>query len=115
MVHILKSVGVMSVAKIMGLLYACLGLLFVPIFLLIGLAGSIAGQEKAMPFAGIFGIFFALLMPVVYGVTGFIFGALFAFLYNLAAKWMGGIEIEVESRPSSPYAPYPVVPPGTTT
>jgi transmembrane protein DUF3566 len=108
--HVLKSVGVMSLAKIMGLLYGCIGLIFAPFFLLIGLAGSLAGQNKA-PFAGVFGVVFAILMPVIYGVMGFVFGAIFAFIYNLLAKWVGGIELEVEARSSAPYAPYPLVPP----
>jgi len=58
--HIIKSVGVLSVAKIMGLIHACLGLLFAPFFLLVGLLGSLAGQQKT-PFAGIFGVVFAIL------------------------------------------------------
>ena len=44
--HIIKSVGVLSVAKIMGLIQACFGLAFAPFFLLIGLLGSLTGQEK---------------------------------------------------------------------
>jgi hypothetical protein len=110
--RVLKHVGVMSFAKIMGVVYGSLGLIFAPLFLLIGLAGSLAGQNKT-PFAGVFGVVFAICMPVLYGVMGFIFGAISAFVYNLAAKWVGGIEVEVESRPASPYAPYPIVPPGT--
>jgi hypothetical protein len=30
--HIVKSVGVLSVAKILGVMYACLGLIFAPFF-----------------------------------------------------------------------------------
>lgn len=37
-----------------------------------------------------------LLMPVFYGVFGFIFGAISAALYNLIARWVGGIQVEVE-------------------
>lgn len=110
--HILKSVGVMSVAKIMGLLYACMGLIFVPFFLLFGLVGAMAGQ-KDFPFAGIVGVVMAIMMPVLYGVMGFVMGALGAFLYNLRAKWVGGFELEMELRPSGPVAPYPIVPPAT--
>ncbi|SRR6266576_4684109 len=96
----IKSVGVLSVAKIMGALYAALGLLFLPFFLLIGLAGSMLPHQGAQnPFAGAVGMFFSLLAPVFYGVLGFIFGALGAFLYNLIAKWMGG-GIEVQLQPS---------------
>jgi hypothetical protein len=111
-VHIVKSVGVLSVAKIMGLVQACIGLIFAPFFLLIGLLGSMAGQHST-PFAGMFGVFFALFMPVIYGVMGFVTGAIGGLLYNLFARLVGGFELELEQRPDSLTAPYPIVPPPT--
>lgn len=108
--QIVKSVGVMSVAKISGLIYACLGLLFAPFFLLIGVLGSLAGQQKS-PFAGVFGVIFALFMPVIYGVMGFIFGAIGGLLYNTFAKLVGGFELELEVQPDRLTAPYPIIPP----
>jgi hypothetical protein len=111
--HVLKSVGVMSVAKIMGLLYGCMGLIFAPIFLLVGVLGSIAGQDKT-PFAGIVGIVLAVLMPVLYGAMGFVSGAIGALLYNLLAKWVGGFELELDLRPAGPVAPYPIIPPASS-
>ena len=110
--HILKSVGVMSVAKIMGLLYGCMGLIFAPFFLIIGLAGSFAGQ-KDFPFAGAIGVILAILMPFLYGAMGFIMGALGALLYNVLAKWVGGFELELEVQAAGLIAPYPLVPPAT--
>jgi|HubBroStandDraft_2_1064218.scaffolds.fasta_scaffold666888_1 hypothetical protein len=110
--HIVKSVGVLSVAKIMGLIEACLGLIFAPFFLLIGLVGSIAGQQKT-PFAGMFGVVFALFMPVLYGILGFLGGAIGALLYNLFAKLVGGFELEMEVQSQTLSAPYPIVPPPT--
>jgi hypothetical protein len=110
--HIVKSVGIMSVAKIMGLIYGCMGLIFAPFFLLVGLLGTLVGEQKS-PFAGVFGIVFAILMPLIYGFMGFVTGALGAFLYNLFAKWVGGFELEVEARPVATVAPYPIVPPAT--
>jgi hypothetical protein len=58
--HIVKSVGVLSVAKIMGMIHACMGLLFVPFILLMSVVGSMAGQDKN-PFAGMLGIGFAVV------------------------------------------------------
>lgn len=110
--HIVKSVGVLSVAKIMGLVQACLGLIFAPFFLLIGLLGSMVGQQKT-PFAGMFGVFLALCMPIFYGVIGFLTGAIGALLYNLFAKLVGGFELELDIRPQTLSAPYPIVPPVT--
>jgi hypothetical protein len=110
--HIVKSVGVLSIAKIMGLIQACLGLIFAPFFLLIGLLGSMAGQQKT-PFAGMFGVMFALFMPVLYGIIGFVTGAIGALLYNLFARLVGGFELEIELRAQSLSAPYPIVPPAS--
>lgn len=110
--HIVKSVGVLSVAKIMGMVQACMGLIFAPFFLLIGLLGSMAGEHKT-PFAGMFGIVFALFMPVLYGVIGFLTGAIGGLLYNLFAKLVGGFELEMELGPDTISAPYPIIPPPT--
>jgi hypothetical protein len=110
--HIVKSVGVLSVAKIIGLIYGCLGLIFAPLFLLFGLLGTFAGQDKS-PFAGIFGIVFAIFMPILYGLTGFITGAVGSLLYNVFARFVGGFELQLELRPTASLAPYPIVPPPT--
>lgn len=109
--HIVKSVGVLSAAKILGLIYCCIGLIIMPFFLLIGLLGTFAGQQKN-PLAGIFSIGFALFMPIFYGVIGFIAGAIGALLYNLFARLVGGFELELEMKPAFT-APYPIVPPST--
>jgi hypothetical protein len=107
--YIVKSVGVMSVAKIMGLLYACLGLLVIPFVLLGALLGAFAGQNSSS-FAGIVGVGLAILAPFLYGALGFIFGALGALLYNLIARWVGGFELEMTVQPEGPVAPYPIIP-----
>jgi hypothetical protein len=112
--HVIKAVGILSVAKIMGLVYGCMGVLFAPFFLLFGLIGSAAGQSKS-PLTGIFGIGFgialAFVMPVLYGLMGFVMGAQGGLLYNLFARWVGGFELEIELRPQTLTAPYPNIPP----
>ena len=97
--HRIKSVGVLSVAKISGLCYGAMGLIFVPFFLLIGVIGSVAGKQQGAPgaaFGAAFGLIFAVLMPFIYGLFGFLFGALGAWIYNLVAGWVGGIELELQ-------------------
>lgn len=85
----------------LGALYACMGLIFLPFFAFGALAGAFApsSQSEAAPhpalIAGImFG--FGIFMPIIYGVMGFVGGIIAAALYNLFAQWIGGIEIEVE-------------------
>jgi len=102
----------MSAAKIMGLAYGCMGLIFAPFFLVLAFVGSFAGQ-KEVPFAGVAGVVLALVMPFGYGIMGFVTGAIGGALYNLLAKWVGGFELEMEIRPSGFVASYPLVPPPT--
>jgi len=90
----IHRLGVLSVAKIMGAVYGTIALIFVPFFLLVALAGMASG-EKAAAFGGLFVIFLAILIPVFYAVAGFIFGALGAWVYNLLACRIGGIEMEL--------------------
>ena len=37
-----------------------------------------------------------ILMPIIMAVFGFIFFVIFAAIYNLLAKGLGGIEVEVK-------------------
>jgi len=37
------------------------------------------------------------MSPIFYGFMGFVGGAIGAFVYNLLAKWLGGIEIQLDS------------------
>ncbi len=44
----ITSVGVLSVAKIMGAIYAVIGLILLPFFLLASLIGSMAGGSEQL-------------------------------------------------------------------
>jgi hypothetical protein len=63
--------------------------------------------------AGFFSVGFALVLPVFYGVLGFIAGLIGALLYNLFARWVGGFELQLEVRPQTLTAPYPIIPPAS--
>lgn len=95
----IRSVGPLSVGKIFGAIYASLGLVIGLVFAFVSLVGAAmaANQQGAAaglpPVAlGIAAIFFA---PLFYGLMGFIGGVITAALYNVAARFMGGIEIDV--------------------
>ena len=106
--QVIKSVGVLSVGKVMGLLYAAIGLIIVPFFLLISAMQALSGKAGA-EFGLAMAIVMTILLPVVYGVFGFIGGVIMAFLYNLIAGRIGGIEIDLNSGPQ--LLPVPVSPP----
>jgi len=106
--RIVKSVGVLSAAKILGTLYACIGLIFVPFGMIIALAGSAVGGQSSL-LAGISGVVLAIFLPLLYGAFGFVGGLIGALLYNLVARWVGGFELELEERLE--FAPDSLVPP----
>ena len=99
-----KRIAPLQAGKMLGVLYACMGLIFMPIFMLAAAAGAFAQHAQGAqasstaPGAVVAGIMFGmgLFMPVIYGVMGFIFGVIGAAIYNLVARWIGGIEVEVE-------------------
>jgi hypothetical protein len=39
-----------------------------------------------------------IFLPIFYGIIGFVGGLISALLYNLIARLVGGIELEVEQR-----------------
>jgi hypothetical protein len=92
----LRAVGVMSCAKMMGAIYGALGLLFVPFFLLGGFAGMMLGKG-AGTLSGAAMLFLAILFPFCYAIMGFLMGALTAWIYNLIAGWVGGIQLDLRT------------------
>ncbi len=95
----LKRIAPLQLGKMLGILYAMMGLLFLPLFALAGLAGAFAQQSTnngagALPAVAL--LVMGFLMPIMYGVMGFLIGIISAAVYNLAARWIGGIEVEVE-------------------
>lgn len=97
---IIRRIGVLSVAKISAAIYAAIGLifgLFVSLFSMLGVAASMGGgMHDAGMLGALFGVGAIVMMPLFYGAMGFIIGVISAFIYNLAAGFVGGIEIEVE-------------------
>ncbi len=100
---ILKRVGILSCAKLLAILYGVLGLIFGAIISLLAIIGSIAGfasdEAEGAVVGLLFGIGAVVIFPVFYSIMGFIGGALTAGIYNLAARFTGGIELELETEP----------------
>lgn len=87
MVHRLTRFSVGQTAKVVALLYALLALILVPLLLVATMASP--EQER-------FGLGFALALPVIYGVVGYVFTALGCALYNWLATKVGGIEFTLD-------------------
>ncbi len=103
---IIKRVAPLSAAKIAGTLYLILGFIigaFVSLFALIGAAFSSSIEpHNPTAFAGSaqIGVGSIVIFPILYGAIGFIGSLIAAALYNVLARAVGGIRIEVESEPS---------------
>ena len=108
-VKTINNIGVISLAKLYGTMTATLGFIGLSIFGFIyglffggiGLMAVMAGGDAA---AGIImmiiGIVILIVMIIVatlaYGIMGFIMGAIIAFVYNLIAGRIGGLQIDLE-------------------
>ncbi len=95
---VVKSVGVLSVGKVLGCLGAVLGLLYFGVILWqdLGRAPAAFPQTKGDALAN--GIIIFISAPIAFGVLGFIGGILLAALYNVVARGLGGIEITLGER-----------------
>jgi hypothetical protein len=95
----INSIGVLSLAKMMAILYAFLGLLVGGIFSLFAILGAAIGGASGQDGSGIVGVLFGIgaviILPVFYGCIGFIAGLVTAPIYNLAAKVVGGLEVDL--------------------
>lgn len=95
---VIKSVKPLSVAKVAGVLYALIGLIAGACFSLLGVALSsfASNSDNHLPpmLGAMFGAGAIIILPIVYGIFGFIFALIGAFIYNIVAGIAGGIEIE---------------------
>lgn len=91
----IKRIAPLQLGKMLAILYGIMGLLFIPFLLLVtAFASQMPGQQRVGFMA--LGAGFAVFFPLIYAAMGFVFGVLGALIYNLVAKWVGGIEVEVE-------------------
>jgi hypothetical protein len=79
-------ISILQSSKIATILYFLLGFLY----LLIGAPMVIFGNNQLR----IMGIIYCA-MPILMAVIGFVCFVIFAALYNLIAKWVGGMEFEM--------------------
>ena len=84
----IHRIAPLQFGKVLAVIYALFSIVFIP-FMLITVFLEPKGSEH--------GLLFAIGMPILYIVIGFIGGIIGAFMYNLSAKWVGGIEIDIET------------------
>ena len=111
----IRRFGVISVAKIYGLLTFLIGLIVGVIYglvlILFGAAMSAITPGREATAGGIstvvIGIIMMIAFPIMYGLLGFISGAIGALIYNAVAGIIGGIKLELEGVQQEYAAPPP--------
>jgi hypothetical protein len=95
----IKKVDPFSLAKVLGILYALLGVI---IGLMFAAWGSVMSNlhmaesdETTKTILSFFGIGSIIFFPILYGIIGLVAGVITAALYNVVARWVGGVMIEI--------------------
>lgn len=94
----LNRIGVLSCGKVMGVMYALIGLIigvFFSLFAVLGAAISAGMGEGDGGIGMLFGAGAVIIMPIFYGICGFLGGLISAAVYNLVARIVGGLEMDL--------------------
>ena len=101
----LKHIDIWSVMKI-GFLTCCIlgfivGLFYAIVLILVGgildMVGGGEFEEISGFFSSVFGLFMAFVLAIFYAVTGSLMAAILAWLYNIFARFVGGVTLSLES------------------
>lgn len=89
----LVKIDAVSAGKIQALFMVFFALVVGAIFILVGLLTMIFSLGTGAIILAIgFGI--AILGSIAYGISMFVFGILYAWIYNLLARMFGGMKVE---------------------
>jgi hypothetical protein len=92
----IRSLDVLSCAKVMGAIYGCLALILLPPLFLLSAFSFLLRGPNPQPYSALGLLFLGILAPILYGFIGFLMGALTAWVYNFAARQIGGIQLELK-------------------
>ena len=94
---VIKRVGPLSCAKIAGALYVVLGLIAGGFISLLAMVGAFSSDEAGFGALGaLFGVGAIIFIPLFYGCMGFVMTLIMAWIYNVLASALGGVEIDVQ-------------------
>lgn len=97
----ITAINPISLATFVGVFYAVIGVA-IGIVLAFGSAFSVWLGEAGLSFFQSLGFGLAVgflgivIFPLIYFIIGWIQGAIFGFIFNIATSYMGGLEIEVK-------------------
>ena len=88
----IKSLDVMSLAKMKAIFGIVIGLVYGVIF---GIFSASIGLAKGITGLEVFGVALIVIAPIIFGIIAFIMGAVVALLYNFFADKVGGIQLNL--------------------
>lgn len=89
----IKQFDILSLGKIIGILYVIIGFIIGIIYSIISLITILIGTTNIIFYFGLGSVIF---MPIFYGVIGFISGILLGVFYNMISSRIGGIKLELK-------------------
>ena len=115
----IKRLDVWSCVKVGFILFGILGLIIGILYaLMIGFITSLMGplggtdiEPLAGLFSGALGIFMAFFMAIFYAVMGAVATAITVWLYNISARWVGGIIVNLDGEKPLKFIPPEEKPP----
>jgi len=92
----LKKIGILSAAKIAGLLGVIYGLISgILVSFIYSKSDLLASLGTQLPTTiTTLGYKSIIVLPVLNGIIYFIAGIVLAFIYNILASWVGGVKLE---------------------
>jgi hypothetical protein len=93
---IIKRIAPASAFKVGLVVYGFLGLILGACCTVIAIVEIFFMREAHLPIFGRFvGLFAVIVCPILYGIIGGVGAAIAALIYNLAAGWVGGLEVNI--------------------
>jgi hypothetical protein len=92
----IKRINVLSLGKLLAAINAVLGLIQGGLVTIGSMMGTDMSQGQ-IPANSLIQQFAIIYFPVLYAVGGFIGGVLTAFIFNNAVKFLGPLEVDLES------------------
>jgi hypothetical protein len=92
---VLKRIGPGSAFKVGLVSYGVVGLVAGIFCSLVVVTGTSFAPHAHIPFMGTIGVLAVVVCPIVWGILGGIGAVISVLIYNLAAGWVGGVEVDI--------------------